>query len=885
METHSNKSYSRINSAHPLNIDRERLLEENLSLKNTLSKISNEQNFHRKTINTLENEINLKDKIIEEYFNDNNFSKNNIILINNLKKKYKDLKKEIDNKKSDIQNLKKIIKNSKLNDFINENQKIFEKIFTLKNLYNNKINENFHLQQNNNENFEEKNHIIEALSKQDYILLNFQENNKNLSNEINNLNNEIIKLKNLKEKKTNTINKLKQKLKYQRTINEKLKLKRDNIKLTDEYITKKNLYENKLMLLRKDLAYFRDSSIKSENLLKEIKQFKNDNLMNNTFSSIKKSNRIIYSNNPKPFDNNEGFDENEINEKIKILQNKFQEEKKLKEKYLNEIKDLEDKINTVKNTETKVILKNSESSQKIKNEQKKIINYEIMSEFNLNEFIYILIKNLESKLIDINDFEKNILNENILNILKENKFKLFINTISEALIKFLKISKEKDKYNIHSFIKTFLYNNYIIKNFYDPNQFKNLFLSFFSNIIYYTSSQKEEFNKILASKFYNKKTQFLEIVSFFDENKKGFITFTTLKKILENLQLKFNNEILEYLIFLMKNYNDENTSLNELKYTNLINVIENSEIDPNLIEKNSDENNNKNSKENNNNNNNNNDDEPIEITNEEYLNNVKEIIAKIGNVLINQKKTFDNVFNSIVSKSKTEFKGIRLINLVEKLKSDFNIELSNIEIFCLFTKVKPEKNLSSKNNDEDDEDIEEIIDYNKFKNEVDNFIKNNNNNKNVKNSYKTSISNPFNNKSNTEKIKGIFNDFMKKHKFSYERFIFPIHCMVKLTTNGKKYNRYLDLEFFKHFLYQNGIGIQKDELYEFLNEDKLLFNNEKVNLDYLKFLISGRKGIRDNIVNEFMEFKIIEEGEMKENQKKIQKDFYEDDDEDDIKIK
>ena len=61
---------------------------------------------------------------------------------------------------------------------------------------------------------------------------------------------------------------------------------------------------------------------------------------------------------------------------------------------------------------------------------------------------------------------------------------------------------------------------------------------------------------------------------------------------------------------------------------------------------------------------------------------------------------------------------------------------------------------------------------------------------------------------------------------------------------------------------------------EVLNEDKLLFNNEKVNLDYLKFLLSGRKGIRDNIVNEFMEFKLIEEGQMKENQKKIQKDFY-----------
>ena len=849
-----------------MNIDREKLLEENLSLKNTLSKISNEQNFHRKTINSLENEINLKDKIIEEYFNDNfnnNNNKNNIILINNLKKKYKDLKKEIDNKKIDIQNLKKIIKNSKLNDFVIENQKIFEKIFTLKNLYNNQINENFNLQQN--ENFNEKNHILEALTKQDFILQNFQENNKNLNNEINNLNNEILKLKNLKEKKTFIINKLKQKLKYQRTINEKLKLKKDNIKLTDEFISKKNFYENKLILLRKDLAYFRDCSIKSENLLKEIKQFKNENF--NLNNSIKKSNRIIYSNNPKPFENNDETDENKINEKIKLLQNKFQEEKKLKEKYLNEIKDLENKINELKNTETKVILKNSESSQKIKNEQNKIINYEIMSEFNLNEFIYILIKNLEAKFINKNDFEKNILNENILNILKENKFKLFIKEISEKLIKFLKISKEKDIFNIHSFIKTFLYNNYIIKNFYDPNEFKNLFLSFFSNVIYYNSNQKEEFNKLLASKFYNKKTQFLEIVSFFDENKKGFITFTTLKKILENLKLKFNNEILEYLIFLMKNYNEENTSLNELKYTNLINVIENSEIDPNLIEKNDEINNN-------NNNNNNNDDEPIEITNEEYLNNVKEIIAKIGNALINKKRNFDNIFNSCVSKSKTEFKGIRLVNLVEKLKSDFNIELSNIEIFCLFTKVKPDKKNLSKNED-DDEDIEEIIDYNKLKKEVEEFIKNNNNNNlNNKNSFKTSISNPFNNKSNTEKIKSIFNDFMKKHKFSYERFIFPIHCMVKLTTNGKKYNRYLDLEFFKHFLYQNGIGIQKDELYEFLNEDKLLFNNEKVNLDYLKFLLSGRKGIRDNIVNEFMEFKLIEEGQMKENQKKIQKDFY-----------
>ena len=836
-----------------MNIDRERLLEENLNLKNQLNKMQSEHLNRKKEISILENEINEKDKIIENIINDSSipYSKiNEMQLVINLKKQYKELKKDYEKTIKDLEYVKKNVKNIKINDLLSENHDLSEQIYKLKNLYKNSQFKNHNLQ----ENVQDVNTMKDALSKQDFMIINFQENNQKMIEAIKDLNFEIEKLRRQKDNKVDMINKLKQKLKYQRTINEKLKLKKENIKLTDEFISKKNFYENKLILLRKDFAYFRDCSIKSENLLKEIKNFKNENLNN----SIKKTNRIIYSNNPKPFENNE--DENQMNEKIKILTNKFQEEKKLKEKYLNEIKDLQNKINELKNTETKVILKNSESSQKIKNQQNKIFNYEIMSEFNLNEFIYILIKNLEAKSIQKNDFEKNVLNENILNILKENKFKLFINEISEKLINFLKISKEKDIFNIHSFIKTFLYNNYIIKNFYDPNEFKNLFLSFFSNVIYYNSNQKEEFNKLLASKFYNKKTQFLEIVSFFDENKKGFITFTTLKKILENLQLKFNNEILEYLIFLMKNYNEENTNLNELKYINLINVIENSEIDPNLIEKNNEINNN-----------NNNDEEPIEITNEEYLNNVKKIIAKIGNLLLNKKRNFDNIFNSCVSKSKTEFKGIRLVNLVEKLKSDFNIELTNIEIFCLFTKVKPnKKNL----NEDDDEDIEEIIDYNKLKNEVEEFMKNNNNNNNNKNSIKTSISNPFNNKSNTEKIKSIFNDFMKKHKFSYERFIFPIHCMVKLTTNGKKYNRYLDLEFFKHFLYQNGIGIQKDELNEFLNEDKLLFNNEKVNLDYLKFLLSGRKGIRDNIVNEFMEFKLIEEGQMKENQKKIQKDFY-----------
>jgi len=96
---------------------------------------------------------------------------------------------------------------------------------------------------------------------------------------------------------------------------------------------------------------------------------------------------------------------------------------------------------------------------------------------------------------------------------------------------------------------------------------------------------------------------------------------------------------------------------------------------------------------------------------------------------------------------------------------------------------------------------------------------------------------------------------MKKHRFSFERFIFPVHCMMKLTTDGKKFNRYLDIEFFKHFLYQNGINIQSYDLFEFIQDNKLLYNDEKINIDYLKYIIEGKggKNIKEN--NEFIMFR------------------------------
>ena len=87
--------------------------------------------------------------------------------------------------------------------------------------------------------------------------------------------------------------------------------------------------------------------------------------------------------------------------------------------------------------------------------------------------------------------------------------------------------------------------------------------------------------------------------------------------------------------------------------------------------------------------------------------------------LIENKKNVDDYFLKIVSKSITDYRAIRLIKLVEVLKKDFKIDLTNIEIFCLFTKVKPNLGASK-----DPDDVEEIIDYSKLKEEIENYIRN-----------------------------------------------------------------------------------------------------------------------------------------------------------------
>ena len=846
-------------------------MQENINLKNQLNKMNTEKMNAKREITNLENELLQKEKIIENMINESQMNSNTFAkasemnLVINVKRQYKDLKKEYEKNIQSLEQAKKDIKNIRLNDLVTENKNLSNKIEKFKNMYYANESQKNKMQKN----IQDISAMKQALTKQDEMLLSFQENCQKMELEILNLNNEIDKLQTQKSKKDDVYNKLKKKLKLQKQLNEKLTLIRDNIQNTEIFCIMKNEYEQKLQKLRKDLAYYRDSNTKNEQLVKEAEKFRQKRLVEEQKQEETSfAPRRIQASNPEPIFENNNISEEEAKKKITLLQNLYGEEKNEVQKLRNTIEELNQKIQNSKTVEPKIILTKSYSATNIQKPSDSI-DYAYFSDGDLKEFIYILLKNLEANKIDMSILESRVFNDEILELLKDkNNYKEFITQAGNNLIEILKVKNENDQIDIHSFIKTFLYNNYIALDKQVPEEFKAKLLALFTNINFYSLEQRQELNKVISAKLINKKDKLIELLYYFDEKENGYISFTKMNKILEKLKISFKSDVREYFFYVLKNFPDEGNFLKDLKYDNILKILEDTPIDPNEPEEDEIEEKDKENKKDNN------DDDAIEITNEEYLAKVKDIIERICEVLNNSKKKVDDYFLKIVSNSITDYRAIRLIKLVDVLKKDFNIDLTNIEIFCLFTKVKP--NLASS---KDADDIEEIIDYDKLKEEIENQLKQPINKKNKdkdkdKITKAVSLSSkpitneklnysdllehaPYENEKNAKRnnFDKILKDFMKKHRFSFERFIFPVHCMMKLTTDGKKFNRYLDIEFFKHFLYQNGINIQSYDLFEFIQDNKLLYNDEKINIDYLKYIIEGKggKNIKEN--NEFIMFR------------------------------
>ena len=135
---------------------------------------------------------------------------------------------------------------------------------------------------------------------------------------------------------------------------------------------------------------------------------------------------------------------------------------------------------------------------------------------------------------------------------------------------------------------------------------------------------------------------------------------------------------MEYLIFMMKKTNNS-IGLKQLDYSNFLELINNNKYTQEELESYKDD-----------------DESIIEIKNEDYIKIVNDIIQKMQNYLSSNKQNLDFFFKKFVIDNKS----IDLGKIVDILKSDFKIELNQIEIFCLYSKYKIENEENNNTNDE-----------------------------------------------------------------------------------------------------------------------------------------------------------------------------------------
>lgn len=102
--------------------------------------------------------------------------------------------------------------------------------------------------------------------------------------------------------------------------------------------------------------------------------------------------------------------------------------------------------------------------------------------------------------------------------------------------------------------------------------FKERFLSLFDSINKFTPQQEEEYKSKLIIKLAKHKEILNVSLKSYDKNNTGFITFLQLRKILDSIKINLKDELIEYLIYLMKAFKHENTvCLEDLKYSVNIN--------------------------------------------------------------------------------------------------------------------------------------------------------------------------------------------------------------------------------------------------------------------------------------------------------------------------
>ena len=364
------------------------------------------------------------------------------------------------------------------------------------------------------------------------------------------------------------------------------------------------------------------------------------------------------------------------------------------------------------------------------------------------QFTYILFKNFEAKklnyekgkneiIIPLKNYYKSITqdNNNIKNNLNETNIqeKLSIK-FCDIVFNLLNCNNEQDKIRIKLFFNAIYFDKVInqknnnINNTENSNKL-NLLSNYFLSLFNYINDYSEKDENILKQRLkINYNIPFIKLKNILKEyissktnnsqnennNINDYISIQEIKYILDsNTDIKLKDRYIEYIIYYMKQFDDNNASLYDLKISKLDEIINEVTIGNN---------NNKNTI--NNDNNSNNDENQAnesveEVSPEEYNKTINSVLVIIKQLMIDENKNLNKLFlDSIVkiNKPKPNMEVITLESFNDELNKR-NVNLNNIQMSCINNKYCINEELRALDLKQMEEDINNLKE-----NEINNYL-------------------------------------------------------------------------------------------------------------------------------------------------------------------
>ena len=450
----------------------------------------------------------------------------------------------------------------------------------------------------------------------------------------------------------------------------------------------------------------------SKNLNNTQSNFENNFINNKTDININKNNNIINNEinndmNSEIINNNNIIDVNNINI------NDIKEDKKEELKIDNNIKEKDNQDEIKDNNDNE---ENKENNQLTEKQDTMKITQSQNSEYNIQEqqaketqllaILHTFVKNIEANHITketlINKIKEiSLLFENKEEAAKEEFIEPFINLFIESM----KVTQSSDIQLINEF-----FNNFIDDMEGDTNRFFLELIDIFENIVDYTLVENEE--EVLNAISMELQPYKEELKLKLEKNENNIITFDNLRQIIEELNISLSDDYTEFLIYKMKEKVPENSSIFDLNYKIILDLLDRNTNNIN----NNVENNVENNIENN-------------VNKEQEEKNIKEEEKENGNENENENESKDNYDEDEMN--------IQMSNKLTELKQALKINNTNLEEECKdnITVIEDENNkkinginkdiffgLMEKYNIEIEEKVKEAI-FDLFKIENDILVK------------------------------------------------------------------------------------------------------------------------------------------------------------------